>query len=246
MITVGGRAHTVEEAKEVARMGYRFVEISLENPDTVSISALEALKRRYGVYYLAHYPNEDNPFDPEILREKYIPRMKELLAMSRDLEIEKGTIHFSMDMNWIRPDVFAEKIEMLGELVEYAESLGIVLCIENLSEDSSSFNVVLDAVKKLRMTLDIGHAELLCTKNKSFDFIGKLFEKIAHVHVHDNRGGNSVRDDLHLPLGRGNVDFPRIFSLLRERGYCSTLTMEVPVSEMPSTLSVIRDHLEVI
>jgi len=53
------------------------------------------------------------------------------------------------------------------------------------------------------MTLDLGHGELLCEENRSLGFIEKFPERIKHVHLHDNRGGNSPTDDLHLPPGEG-------------------------------------------
>ncbi len=109
------------------------------------------------------------------------------------------------------------------------------MCLENLTSQYDSFSIVFDAIPDLRMTMDIGHAELLSETNTSFGFIEHLFHKIDHVHVHDNNGGTSVKDDLHLPLGDGIVDYPKILSLLKEKGYASTLTMEVKPSDMIRT-----------
>ena len=47
------------------------------------------------------------------------------------------------------------------------------------------------------------------------------------MHLHDNRGGQSKDDDLHLPIGAGTVDFPGIMASLVLAGYCGTLTLEV-------------------
>ena len=83
MITIGGRAHTIEELLEVAKLGYPFVEISLDDPATVAgwIPQLREIKNTYGISFLAHYPNEDNPFDVKVLRSKFLPRIKALMDL---------------------------------------------------------------------------------------------------------------------------------------------------------------------
>ena len=123
----------------------------------------------------------------------------------------------------------------------YGNEYGITVCIENLSERTESFGPAFDAIPDLRMTLDIGHAQLLSQQNTSFRFIEDHFSRIAHLHVHDNRGGTSVKDDLHLPLGEGIVDYPAIMASLINRGYDSTITMEVKSKDMPRTKKALDD-----
>ena len=246
MAIIGGRAHTIEQIHAVGRMGYPFAEISVKDPGEIApqLDELLELKSAYGISYLAHYPNEDNPFDAKMLQERFVPRMQRLFELSEALGIRKGTIHFWMDRRWVSPGLVSQKIGLLFELVEYATRLGVVLCIENLSERHDSFVPVLEAIPALRMTLDIGHAQLLSRENTAFGFIEHCFPQIDHIHVHDNRGGTSVDDDLHLPLGEGIIDFPRIFTLLREKGYRSTITMEIQPPEMPRTRDAIRQYFD--
>ena len=235
MVIIGGRAHTLEEIDEVGRLEYPFAEINVDDPEGIAgqFDELMRLKEKYGIYYLAHYPNEGNPTDVEKLQELFIPKMKRLFELTHDLGISKGTLHFWMDQ--AQPALVSAKIELLSEMVEHAARNGVKLCLENLTSQYDSFSIVFDAIPDLRMTMDIGHAELLSETNTSFGFIEHLFHKIDHVHVHDNNGGTSVKDDLHLPLGDGIVDYPKILSLLKEKGYASTLTMEVKPSDMIRT-----------
>ena len=242
MVTIGGRAHTLEEIHEVCRLGLPFVEMSLDDPESVLhwMPELLIMKENYGITYLAHYPNEDNPFDAGILSERFVPRIKALIDLSGKLAIHKATMHFWIDRRWAPEGLIALKLELLKEIVGYASKSGIVICIENLSERAESFQVAFDAIDDLRMTLDIGHAQLLAKKNTSFGFIERCFERIAHVHVHDNRGGTSVKDDLHLALGEGNVDYQTILSSLMRSGYDSTITMEVKPPDMASTRETLQ------
>jgi sugar phosphate isomerase/epimerase len=245
MFIIGGRAHSIEEIHEVGKLGYPFAEISLYAPEDVErdLNELLRLKTIYGITYLAHYPNEDNTFDAKILEERFVPRMKRLFDLSGALGITKGTFHFWMDERYVSHETASRKIELASEMVASARNAGIVLCIENLSERYYHFVPMFDKVPDLRMTLDMGHAQLLSRENTSFSFIENCFSRIAHVHVHDNRGGKSPKDDIHLPLGDGIVEYRRIFTLLAEKGYESTMTMEVKPADMAKTKDAILKSL---
>ena len=245
MAIIGGRAHSLEEIREVANLGYPYAEISIYDPDKTEkeFGELLKLKKQYGLFYLAHYPNEGNPVDLFNLRNHFVPRMKRLFEWSSGLGVEKGTFHFWIDERKIPPEVVSQKIEMIAEMVDSAKTEGIVLCLENLSEPYSSFKPVFEHIPELRMTLDIGHGQLMAEENTSFNFIRNSFERIAHVHVHDNKGGQSYKDDLHLPLGQGIVNYPGIFSLLKENGYASTITLELKPGEMSAGRDEILKYL---
>jgi len=94
------------------------------------------------------------------------------------------------------------------------------------------------------MTLDIGHAQLLSRQNTSFRFIEEHFPRIAHIHAHDNRGGKTVKDDLHLALGEGRVNYQAIFKALINRGYNSTVTTEVKIKDMLRTKQTLEDFIK--
>ncbi|HPC47842.1 MAG TPA: sugar phosphate isomerase/epimerase family protein [Deltaproteobacteria bacterium] len=241
MITIGGRAHTMSEVREVASMGYPFIEVSLDDPESVEswVPELLDIREDTGIVYLAHFPNENDPFDAVRLRKLFVPKIKALIDLSAALGVGKATMHFWMDRRWAPEGLIPRKIELLGEICAYAASSSLTVCIENLSEKADSFQAAFDAIPTLRMTLDIGHGELLSRENTSYGFIERFMDRIAHVHVHDNKGGTSVHDDLHLCLGDGRVDFPAILAALVDRGYDSTITMEVKPSDMRRTLDAI-------
>jgi sugar phosphate isomerase/epimerase len=54
----------------------------------------------------------------------------------------------------------------------------------------------------------------------------------------------SVKDDLHLPLGEGIVDYPGIFTLLKRKAYTSTITMEVKPPAMIKTRDEIMKYMD--
>ena len=53
--------------------------------------------------------------------------------------------------------------------------------------------------------------------------LGPQSNRIGHVHASDN----SSRDDEHLPVGVGTIDFPEFVKALKGIGYDDTITLEV-------------------
>jgi len=243
MMIIGGRAHNLDETIAVSKLKLPFIEISLDDPVIVSgwLPKLLEIKNNDGITFLAHYPNEDNPFNLEILNDKFLPRIKALMEISRKLAINKATIHFWMDKRWAPADLLRGKLDILSRIVNYGNDFGITVCIENLSERAESFAPAFDAIADLRMTLDIGHAQLLAKQNTSFRFIEEYFSRIAHIHAHDNHGGTTVKDDLHLALGDGSVDYKAILKSLLHSGYDSTITMEVKTKDMMRTKQTLEE-----
>jgi sugar phosphate isomerase/epimerase len=55
------------------------------------------------------------------------------------------------------------------------------------------------------LALDVGHAHL------NHCLPGFLEASISHVHIHDNDG----KEDMHLPVGRGTIDFLPVVRAIR-------------------------------
>ncbi|MDQ4145784.1 MAG: sugar phosphate isomerase/epimerase, partial [Actinomycetota bacterium] len=124
----------------------------------------------------------------------------------------------------------AANAEAIGLLSQDAEERGIRLMVENLDRLFSGvedLSAVLDAVPEAGFHLDIGHANLrlgLGQRNRTSELLDAFGDRLAHVHLSDNRGGT---DDLHLPLGAGAIDWKWAARRLKESGYDGTVTLEV-------------------
>ncbi len=145
----------------------------------------------------------------------------ESLEQSRQLEARKAVVHFHTRSQM----TFEEKTQTLRRLQRGAAESGIVLCLENTEETVEALKSVFVAVPELRFCLDVGHANLF--SNNPLDFLRIFKDRLEHLHISDNRGGNTEKDDLHLPPGEGSVDFPSIFSMLKELGYDGAMTVEL-------------------
>jgi sugar phosphate isomerase/epimerase len=233
-VLIGGRAHSLEDISAIGDLELSFAEISLVDPEQVEkdFRQLVSLKNNYQFFYLAHGPEEGNPWDTLLLKDQLLPRIVSLMDWAQRLEISLFTIHFWLDARFVMQETIIEKVDLLREMVEYASLRGIMLSIENLSETSKDFSIPFERIPDLGLTLDIGHGELLTRRNTAYGFIQDYPQRIKHVHVHDNRGGNSPGDDLHLPIGEGIIDYSSILSKLLEIGFDHTITLEIKPSDM--------------
>lgn len=240
---IGGRAHTLAEAEEIGRAGFPFVEISLLDPlafHSGGFAELQRIAKAYGITYLAHGPEEGDAWDPGALRRSYLPQIRSLIDCAAELQAPIFTLHFWLDPRFIPGPVRDEKIKLLQELSAHARGRSVQLCIENLSEQARDFKPAFAASEALGMTLDIGHGQLLADRNTAYEFADRHTARIRHVHAHDNRGGDSPRDDLHLPIGQGLIDFAGLLGCLKACGYDGTITLEVKPGDLVESSGILE------
>jgi len=115
----------------------------------------------------------------------------------------------------------------LEEIVTLAEPLEIQILIENMDRTFNTLEQIQEAlgrISQLGFHLDVGHANLNVERNRTGPFLQAFRERLCHVHLSDNFGKS---DDLHLPLGAGNIPWPKIIGLLKDSGYEGTITLEI-------------------
>jgi sugar phosphate isomerase/epimerase len=125
------------------------------------------------------------------------------------------------------PTIVQRNIASLTELVTFARTMNVGIMLENVPGRFNSvaqLAPIFEAVPEAALHLDIGHSNLAVTSNTAPELIRHFAKRLAHVHLHDNRGGHA---DLHLALGMGDVDVAGSVRVLRECGYDQTITLEV-------------------
>ena len=72
---IGARAYAMEDVGFLGESGFDFAEIDWKDPDLVQaqLAEFKELKKTYGLFYLAHGPNEPNPFDADEIDRKITP-----------------------------------------------------------------------------------------------------------------------------------------------------------------------------
>ena len=242
-IHLGGTARSPEEVRILHELGLQFAEIPVTKPPefTPLMSTYKVLMEELGFYYLCHGPREGDPNDTRALESVYLPKIMALFPIMKSLDVSILTIHLWLDRRFVKDKVIAFKIGLLKKIIERAEHEEVMVCLENLSESAGDMERPFVEIPQLCMTLDLGHAQLLTEENRSLGFIQSFPERIKHIHMHDNRGGHSYRDDIHLPPGEGIVDFKGIMQWLKQIGYARTITLELTPAEIEGCLPRVLD-----
>ena len=186
-------------------------------------------------------------------------RQKLALQIAAEMGVKTITVHVGNEPH--HPDHPVERQfdfikRSLDELLPFAESLGIIICIENIWHQLSTPERLL-AIKKefptdaLGFCYDSGHANLMDkgrnnpdsnpfkawgTVPPQFDdhILEKMLPHVVNCHLHDNNG----RLDDHIVPGLGTVNWKKIIPLLKKAPRLQVVTSEViPIR----TMSSIRD-----
>jgi sugar phosphate isomerase/epimerase len=238
----GGHVKSFDDIGYLQDLKFDLGEVVLRNAESRAYWLDSGITNKFdsGFFLVAHGPREGPPNDIRHLWENYYPALQETVGVLHRLGIEFLTIHLWVDPRFVGSDVRNEKQSLLKALCAYGRENGVFISLENLSETATDLGPVLEAVPDLGLTLDVGHGQLLTDTNTSFDFIENLSSCIKHIHLHDNRGGRGVKDDLHLPLGEGIIDFHSIFERLVTKGYDGTVTLELEKEVLESSRERIR------
>ena len=244
-IALGATARNPEDVLRLHDLRLEFAEIAIQDLDNFKkkINKFLELKEKTKLYYLCHGPKEGNPNNVTTLKRDYFPHILEILDIMPTLNMSLLTLHLWMDRRFVKPDVIDFKIKLLKKIIDKAREGGIVICLENLSEDWYDLKMAFSEIALLKLTLDMGHAQLLREENASLGLIKAYPDRIRHIHLHDNIGGNTPDNDLHLPPGRGIVDLKNIFNALSKIGYMGTVTLELKPQEIESCLGFVKTFI---
>jgi len=113
----------------------------------------------------------------------------------------------------------------LEHLHAFAKPLGVQLLVENIPNDLSTPEGLLELLHAGRFTdigvcFDVGHAHLQSSVKQAFEV---LKDRIRSTHLHDNKKDH----DSHLWPGAGNIDWNEAMSLLRGAPHVPSVLLEI-------------------
>jgi len=122
---------------------------------------------------------------------------RRICRMASRLDGRFITVHLGLggrpsdELSWER------SVEALSELVEYADGLGICICLENLASGWSSRPELFEKLirkSKAAVTLDIGHARVspsVQSRHYDFeDFVSPHHERVFNAHIYHEEWEN--------------------------------------------------------
>jgi len=228
------------EVARIASLGFDYLELCMDAPcahHTIIRKALPFIRRALagpGMGVVGHLPTFVYTADlTDSIRAASLAEILASLEVAAELAVAKAVLHPSaihplgkaiMDLS------LKYAAETLSTVVKRANQLGVVLCLENMFPryraffEPAAFEDAFRQHSGLTLAFDIAHAHIGCRDaTRALEFIERFGHRIGHIHVSDNRG----KQDDHLPLGAGSIDFQMIVAALKRCGYDGTVTLEI-------------------
>ncbi len=218
------------EARWAAANGFGFLDLTIEGPraalEQINAAAIRAVLDAAGMGVVGHtapYLPFAAPFAgvraaaaAEVIAQ--LPTFAAVGATVVNVHMTDGQSIFGREYNQ----------KLLGAtfatLAEAAAAHGIQIVAEHAPDARwgvAEIRAVLDADLRLGFHLDVGHAYV--GGDRLAGLLDAFAPRLRHVHLSDNRG----RNDDHMPIGAGRIDWPRALRLLKATGYDGTITLEV-------------------
>jgi sugar phosphate isomerase/epimerase len=230
----------LEELESLALLGFDFLELAMD-PPAAHYAAIRDQKAellaaldRHKLQLVCHLPTFVSLADlTDSIRQASLTEVLKALETAASLAVEKVVAHPAAisGMGVFVPELARRHAyESLAVIVSKASELGLSLCLENMFPRSRfgvevvEFRNIFNRFPTLKLTLDTGHANIGSPRGKrTMRFIEAFAARIGHIHVSDNFG----KEDNHLPIGSGNIQFAKILTALKKSGYDGTVTFEV-------------------
>lgn len=224
----------LKEVHRIAEDNFDFIDLTLEPPaawlpDGKEVGRLIGDLGLGAVGHTAYYLPIASPFKE--LRKQAHDLYKRGLDCFADAGVELVNVHPDNRVPLHGPEQMrARNADAIAELAALAAARDIKLMVENIDRGFARVDDFLPIFTKAPdagFHLDVAHANLrlgLGQANHTPELLAAFSDRLCHVHVSDNRGGEG---DLHLPLGAGTIDWRSAIRALKRADYDGTVTLEV-------------------
>lgn len=191
-------------------------------------TSLESLKDSYNLTYSIHAPFNDINIASlnESVREMSVIELIKIMNIAAEMNIKTVTFHpglYSMVVSGMEEKSIANAKRSLRTIDRMAQECGVRMCMENLPGFKFFLGHTADEMMdllegtNLPVCVDIGHAN---TTGQLDQILDATEGRIMNIHIHDNDG----KQDQHLTVGDGNIDFRHVLDKLR--GYSGRYVIE--------------------
>ncbi len=209
---------------QYAKAGIKYMEIALKRDTYDDFPYAETKKwaEKYGVilwsFHLPYSPFEKVDISSPLTADKNVEDFKKLIRDFGAIGVKHFVVHASGEPinDSERPSRMERAKKSLRLLAEYADSVGAVVCVEDLPRTclgncSKEINELLSSHPSLRSCFDTNH--LLGEKIE--DYIAAVGSKIVTTHVSDYDFVN----ERHWLAGEGKIDWQSLLRSLTKTGY---------------------------
>lgn len=233
---IGTYARTNEQVEKGIESSADFIELRMDLNHQIVFDEAKSALNKAGIPCTLHLPSDPN-WKPVELSHDIVP----YIDLAQMIDAELVVIHSSLSTLLYDDLEINTFLQALPLAYDTAKESGVTLAIETLGLYYTEIMLVFDEFPELKIDLDIGHGQLLASRNRALGHIENYCSSIEMVNVHDNNACEAfdevlsskkmkefTKDELreiavdcdkHLPIGDGSIEFGQIFSYLKERNY---------------------------
>ena len=177
-----------------------------------------------------------------LVRDAVIKEMRLAMESASNLGVKVMTLHpgFRTPLYRLPEKVRKRTGETLKILEKEAVDRGIILALENMpltfitvGREPWELEEMTEGLE-IMWCFDVGHANTTGT----IDEFLKNKERFANIHIHDNMG----KEDEHLPVGEGSIDWEKVLPALEGYGGNFVLEMDKGIGDALKSLEYLRSH----
>jgi sugar phosphate isomerase/epimerase len=163
------------------------------------------------------------------LRIDAMDEIKRALEVAEQIPFRFLVQHVGASRESDSPRKFEDALSSIEHLRAFARPLGVTLLVENIPNELSTPERLMELIKALRypdlgVCFDAGHAHLDGTVAAAFEV---LKDRIRSTHLHDNKKDR----DSHLWPGDGGIDWNEAIQLLSTAPQAPALLLEIEGEE---------------
>lgn len=167
-----------------------------------------------------------------------IEKSKRILELAVDLDTKVVTTHIGVVPEDSSSETYRIMQDACGQLAQAADRLGAHFAVETGPESALRLKGFLDSLGSRGVAVNLDPANLVMVAGDDpVAAVHTLKNYIVHTHAKDGRMLHDSPDGapfIELPLGQGDVDFPRYLEALEQIGYEGFLTIEREVGDNPA------------
>ncbi|MHA2240039.1 MAG: sugar phosphate isomerase/epimerase family protein [Candidatus Thorarchaeota archaeon] len=235
-LEIGSFARNNEQIMAALQHEPDFIDLRMDLNYSIDFKVAEAALEDAGVACTLHLPSNPD-WKPMDLARGIVP----YIDIGKDIGAELVTFHTTLSTLFYRDEDIDTFLNAVPLACDVANDSGVNLAIETLGLYFTELTLLLDQEPCINLALDIGHGQIMATRNRTLGHAQAFHKRVDLVIVHDNFGTDMVdevmklkkeryvsveemrelalRYDTHLPIGEGHIEFEPIFSELKQNGY---------------------------
>ncbi len=175
---------------------------------------------------------------PDPTAEANVERVFDALDFAQCLGVDLLTFHVGFIPEDVSDPVFGKLVERLGRCADAAAGRGVRIGLESGQETAGALRRFLAALGRDNVGCNFDPGNLILYGNQPpIDALAALSGCIFQVHAKDATWSEQpgVAWGREVPLGRGQVDFPRLLERLLADGFAGNLIIEREAGQEPLT-----------